>query len=552
MEERLQDGSRVFRASWRGGQVGLALVMALFAALLAWAAFEVAGKGWVLGTMAVLFGGTAWLLVRPQLSGTPVLSAGPQGVSGHLLKGHTVPWSEITDVEHQSVQGQELVTLTLRPGSPSLAPTKPLIGGGVKRSVNLAPLGKADRQSALDAVVDGFRRHAGAQSHAAAVAAMDAAVAELEFHERLLARTPVTWALYAVMAVNVGVWLLNLLDGMSAMKPSSAELFAWGANSATAVVRDGEVWRLLTATVLHGGLMHLALNMWALWDAGRQVCRWFGNGQFLLIYLGSALAGSALSLHFSAQQAVSVGASGAVFGVLGALMAGVVQHRERVPKALFTQLLTSQGLFVVVSLGQGFARDGIDNAAHIGGLLAGATMAWLLVEQVDEHASAGLRLGRQLLATGVAALAVGGLVWSAQPGVDHRQLFAAQTALREVLPRFQAAEGALQQDAKAQKEGRLSEAQLIDAMEQRHIPAYRAVGEALAQLQPATPSPQVDDLRALQSGVLELMTLEVGKARGTVDAAQADQRLAVVSRQLAAVGQRMQARNGTGEPGGTP
>lgn len=372
---------------------------------------------------------------------------------------------------------------------------------------------------------------------------MDERVAHEAFERRLLQKTPSLWALYAVMALNAGVWLANLADGVHPTQPQTADLFRWGASSASAVVRDGEYWRLLTATVLHGGLMHLALNLYALWVAGTQVCRWFGNGQFLLIYWGSALAGAALSLHFSAQQAVSVGASGAVFGVLGAVLAGVWQHRERVPRSVATQLLTSQGLFVAVSLAQGFTRPGIDNAAHVGGLLAGAAMAWLLVELVDEQATRTRRRSRQAMATAAAAVAVIALVWAAPAGVDHRALFAEQNALREVLPAFQAAEQALQADARAQQDGRLSQPRLIEAMEQRHIPAYRAVGEALARVPADVRSERLDDLRALQSGVLELMTLEVAQARGTIDAAEAEARAARATQTLQAVTQRLQAPN---------
>jgi rhomboid protease GluP len=548
MSEQLPDGSQVFRTSWRGWTAALTLVVALFAGLLAWGAFTVEGQGGVLGVLAVLFAAAAGLLLRQHTIDIPLLQVGPQGVSGQFTRGHTVPWSEIAEAEHQTVQGQEMISLVLREGSPSLAPTKPLIGARRRRGASLMPLRKADRARAADAFLQAFHQHAGVHAEQAAQAWLDEALAHGDFEQRLIEKTPSLWALYAVVALNVGVWLLNLLDGMSPMQPETADLFRWGASSASAVVRDGEVWRLLTATVLHGGLVHLALNMWALWMAGTQVTRWFGNGQFLLIYWGSALAGAALSLHFSAQQSVSVGASGAVFGVLGALLAGVVQHRARVPKSVVTQLLTSQGVFVVISLAHGFTRPNIDNAAHIGGLLAGAAMAWLLVELVDEAASAAHRRRRQWLAAGAVALAVGGLVGAAQPGVDHRALFEQQTLLREALPRFQAAESALQQDARAQQEGRLSPAQLVEAMERTHIPAYRAVGESMARLKPATPSPQLDDLRGLQSGVLELMSLEVGKARGTLDPTQADRRAEAVSARLAEVSQRMRSRNGAAPP----
>lgn len=546
MNEQPPDGSQVFRASWRGGTALLAAFSLMLGLLMAWWALADEEAPLALWGFAVFFGGMGLLLFKPVLSRLPVLSVGPQGVSGQLTRGHTVPWSDITDVEHVVVQGNEVISLVLRPGSPLLVPTKPLIGGGLKRSLSLQPLRKADRAPAADAVQRAFHRHAGAQALRAAEAFMAEWQAEGDFEQRLREKTPSLWGLYAVVALNVGVWLANLADGVSPLQPETADLFRWGASSASAVVRDGEVWRLLTATVLHGGLLHLALNMYALWVAGTQVCRWFGNGQFLLIYWGSALAGSALSLHFSAQQAVSVGASGAVFGVLGAVLAAVVQHRERVPKSVVTQLLTSQGLFVAISLGQGFVREGIDNAAHIGGLLAGAGMAWLLVEVVDEAVSAAQRRRQQWLSTAVAALAVTGLVWAAPAGLDHRALFAEQTVLHEVLPSFQEAEQALQADARAEQEGRISQQQLIEALEQRHVPAYRAVGEALARVPADVRSDRLDDLRGLQSGMLELMLLEVGQARGSIGAAEAEARAAEVTQALRTVSERMKARSAGG------
>lgn len=545
MEAQRPDASQVFRASWRSGVVWTALATVLFAVGMGWAAWDIgpSGKGGLLGLLACFFLGLAWLVVRPLFSAVPVLSVGPLGVGGFLLKGHTVPWGEISDVQHATAQGQTTVTLLLHAGAPSLARTRSLLHLGRHPNIALGPLRDADRAQALAAVMQGFRRHAGARSQAVAQALMADATSETEFHDRLRARTPSTWALYAVMAVNVGVWLLNLLDGMSAMAPASAELFAWGANSTTAVVRDGEWWRLLSATVLHAGVVHLALNMVALWDAGRQVCRWFGNGQFLLIYLGSALAGSALSLHFSAQQAVSVGASGAVFGVLGALLAGVFQHRQRVPKAMATRLLTSQGLFVVLMLAQGFTKTGIDNAAHVGGLVAGAVMAWLLIELVDEEASHARRLAHQGLAVVAAALAVAALGGTAKPGVDHRELFGNQAMLREVLPPLQAAEKALQADAQARKEGRMPHDRFLDALEQRHIPAVRGVVQTMDRVRPARALPLLDDLRRRNAHLLEMMELELGLARGTVDPAQARPRLAELSVLLAAVDQRLKDRS---------
>lgn len=539
----MQDGTQVFRATWRGSAVWVALLVGLLAVGFAAGALATPRGAWLLGMLALFFGLMAWLLLQPLLSAHPILRVGPDGIGGYLLKGQTIPWRDMADVEHLSAQGQHQIQILLREGAVSRAATAGLFRSGLKRVIALAPLRRADRLPAAQAALQAFQRHATGQAQVALNQRLDEMLAHDAFEERLRTLTPSPWALYAVMAVNVLVWVLNLLDGMSPTKPTSAELFAWGANSATAVVRDGEYWRLLSATVLHGGVLHLALNMFALWDAGRRVCRWFGNGQFLLIYLAAGLAGSALSLHFSSQQAVSVGASGAVFGVLGALLVGVYQHRASVPKAMAQQLLTSQGLFVVLMLGQGFARSGIDNAAHVGGLVMGALLAWLLVELVDERASRGLRQRRQVMAVGAAVLLVSVLVGLARPGVDHRQLFEGQARLTALLPRLKAAEAALQQDARERKQGRLSEAQLLEAMAQRHIPAYRAIDEELAELGPLLQAPVMADVRELHGLVLEVMTLEVGKHRGTVDVPQANARLKQLSDRMVSVGDRQRARN---------
>ena len=177
----------------------------------------------------------------------------------------------------------------------------------------------------------------------------------------------------------------------------------------------------------------------------------------------------------------------------------------------------------------------------MGGLVVGALTAWLLVELVDERATQGLRRSRQVLAAGAAAVVVGALVATASPGVDHRQFFGAQDRVNQLLPRLQAAQAALRQDAQDQKDGRLSEARWVDAMAQRHIPAYQALHAELTALGPLTGFGSMADFREYHALVLEVMTLEVGRYRGTVDAARADERLQVLSADMARVGARLRS-----------
>jgi len=143
----------------------------------------------------------------------------------------------------------------------------------------------------------------------------------------------------------------------------------------------GEWWRLLTPTLVHGGLMHLALNMFALWIAGSFVERLYGPATMLLIYVLTAAAGSAASFAFGGP-APSVGASGAVFGLFGVLFA-VQRIHDPVLDRRARAVLGQMGGLIVLNLVLGFVMTGggipIDIAAHVGGLLAGLWLGFLLV-----------------------------------------------------------------------------------------------------------------------------------------------------------------------------
>jgi rhomboid protease GluP len=212
------------------------------------------------------------------------------------------------------------------------------------------------------------------------------------------------------------------------LRPDTEALLRWGANFAPLTVH-GEWWRLMTSMFLHGGLLHLAFNMWALHDNGKLVERVFGNVHFLVIYFGSGLAGSLASLAWR-QDAVSVGASGAIFGVFGALLAFALRQRTRLTH-FFRRLKANVLLFIGISLGLGFMVPGIDNGAHLGGLLAGFAAGWLMVRSLDRAqrrrmAPATLFLGALFL-----SLAAAGLLQAIPKDVHrHHRDQAALEALR--------------------------------------------------------------------------------------------------------------------------
>jgi rhomboid protease GluP len=130
---------------------------------------------------------------------------------------------------------------------------------------------------------------------------------------------------------------------------------------------------------LHFGLIHLALNMWALWDVGRLMEQLLGRWRFALLYLGSGVMGNLLSLVVQGNVAVSGGASGAIFSLYGALLVFLWRERRQVERGEFRWFFGAAIVFTVFALVMGQLVPGIDNAAHIGGLIAGALAGGVLL-----------------------------------------------------------------------------------------------------------------------------------------------------------------------------
>lgn len=141
-------------------------------------------------------------------------------------------------------------------------------------------------------------------------------------------------------------------------------LIKFGANYQP-LVKAGEVWRLVSAMFLHIGVIHLACNMYSLWIIGRQLETFLGKIKFLLVYLGSGILGSLLSVTL--HSSVSAGASGAIFGLLGSLLYFGYHYRLYLGSVMRTQVIP----VILLNLLIGFTFSGIDNFAHIGGLIGG-------------------------------------------------------------------------------------------------------------------------------------------------------------------------------------
>ncbi len=142
------------------------------------------------------------------------------------------------------------------------------------------------------------------------------------------------------------------------------------------LVAAGEYWRLLAAMFLHIGLMHLAFNAWALYSLGRDVEATYGSTRFLAIYLLTGLFGS-VAYYLLGGDGLSAGASGAVFGLVGAEIAYFLRNRELFG-AFGKQRLGNLAGLVAINLAFGFTMAGINNLAHLGGLLSGMALGWVL------------------------------------------------------------------------------------------------------------------------------------------------------------------------------
>ena len=200
----------------------------------------------------------------------------------------------------------------------------------------------------------------------------------LSLHDLLRQRVthiPVTQLL---IFINLFVFIAMLTEGADLWHSSNGMQLAWGANFSPAV-QDGEWWRLCSALFLHFGIIHLALNLFALWDSGQFVERMYGHARFTIIYFSSGLTGNLLSLVTSQGSTVSGGASGAIFGVYGALLIFLWHERDNLNQREFRWLFWGAAGFSTITIVLGLLVTGIDNAAHIGGFVTGIFSGIILI-----------------------------------------------------------------------------------------------------------------------------------------------------------------------------
>ena len=224
---------------------------------------------------------------------------------------------------------------------------------------------------------------------------------------------PVTQAIFGM---NVAVFLGMVLAGSSILDPTTQQLIHWGANAGRLTLA-GEWWRLVTSMFLHVGIVHIALNMWCLWSLGALAESLYGPWMFGAVYLISGVGGSLASDAWR-PYGVSAGASGAIFGLAGALIASYRLGEFSAPSTVVSGTFRSILAFAGYSLVLGGFSSRTDNAAHIGGLVTGAFLGALIALATPHRGAIGVRIG--IVAVGIAVVAGAGFWVEQAHGLEMR------------------------------------------------------------------------------------------------------------------------------------
>jgi rhomboid protease GluP len=203
----------------------------------------------------------------------------------------------------------------------------------------------------------------------------------------------------AIVIVCVGLYALEVYFEMKsqdvpigrALGFTHADILAdLGASSYNLSIREGQVWRLVSCAFLHGFALHILFNLWVLTDLGRLLEPMLGRERFLVAYISSAIGGSLASAAWTkyAHHAgtVSVGASGAILGMVGLLLAYSIRHRDRDLRDQIIRMLVYMAVFTYLASG-GLGGMSIDHSAHIGGFLIGAAFGFFTPRYVSSRSS---------------------------------------------------------------------------------------------------------------------------------------------------------------------
>lgn len=296
------------------------------------------------------------------------------------------------------------------------------------------------------------------------------------------------WVTWALIGLNILAFLATVLAGADPMTGSPNVMLTLGANHPPLTL-NGEAWRLLTSMFLHWGGLHLAMNMLALWSGGRLVETWYGGARYALLYLGAGLAGGLASTAWH-TEAIGAGASGAVFGVFGAIFVVAMLAGRGNPQ--FQALRSHLWMFLGYNAVFGFAIPQIDMAAHVGGFVGGALLAFIL-----RPAWPWPRVLFVLALLCAAGTVVFHQLRARSSGIAERVLF--ETRFQVFAERTAALDTQLSRWVDAVRNDTMSETQFRERLSTQLLPAWKTERERLAlpdALSTLSPEPALAALRA--------------------------------------------------------
>ena len=211
---------------------------------------------------------------------------------------------------------------------------------------------------------------------------------------------------HVLVGVNVAIYLVMSMAAGSFSDPGPQLLVRCGANYGPLTL-SGEWWRLITYNFLHIGLLHIAFNMWCLWDLGALCESLYGSWMLGALYLITGVAGGITSIGLHPAR-LSAGASGAIFGLAGALLAGYYLGEFAMPRPMVQAHLRSIFFFVIYNVAFGVASGSTDNSAHFGGLVSGIILGALIAKLAPARDAVYARF----VIVAMAVLALGGITFA--------------------------------------------------------------------------------------------------------------------------------------------
>ena len=340
-----------------------------------------------------------------------------------------------------------------------------------------------------------------------------------EFHARLREAGGHPWITPALVSANVLVFAVIALILRRVDLMNAPQVIAWGGNFAPLTLH-GQWWRLLSALFLHANVAHVLFNMWALWNIGRLAERLYGNWAYAFLYFSCGILSGLASIVWEPSRA-TVGASGAIFGIFAAFIVFAIHPHRRTAIKVPASLWISALIFALYNLIAGFFNPGIDNAAHVGGLISGLVLGVCLARPLTPEARSRFPVRRVALAGTLTAVGIIAALWQATGFgsqltgperylSDHSWYVNGET---ENLRKWQGI-------VVAAGSGQLSDYGLGDRFEKEIVPFWQTAQTRLEQEEGTLPANE----RQFGSLLVKYVRLRLEWARGVVEIARGNQK----------------------------